>query len=970
MNFEFLKKKKRQVEKGVMSIATHLISQKSGLAKHVATVTIIANSWLIVFPIETYAKDHSDSSVVNEGKLITVKGNVSDATDVLPYASVTIKGTDNTVETDDNGNFSIKVPFGDTLVVEFIGYNTKEVRVNRDQIKIKLEEGEPDSTFFINTKIYPLKEVKDSIFSPSDSIDKKLMGYLHCPGVPSELPMIDLGKFIRKLAVSAQATNYSGQPGSTLVMHPFGLSSFIDIPKGEPLPLIVVNGIKTEGYIPIRIKTDDLRSLEWIFPPESSIIYGDRAMIGAVVIEKEHKKDEIGYEGTLSLSQIPKHYDKEEPLDHNTGNDTDWQDELFQNAFGHNHQLSLIRAFCKSVVGLSLGYTQEDGIIPKSGYEKINSRISFEKEVKQRLKIGANANFKHQNIEEVANIANPLRRTPTIFPFKNTDENLLVKTLLRNSANTIEVKHPPLKRKETDLSGSAYLNLNYNPSWKNNISFGTTKTIERYSQPFLKGEEDAFHRKGDYREYFLQIKSTLEYDLKYRPSHRVSFKVSAEHNRHNWNGLMTENMFMSTSTDTFGEYDNDMSTSSLYGHMYYTYRNRYYASAGGDLESCSKFASANQWVFLPTFTAGWRINNENFIAETESLFRVIKELDIKAQYHETANNYSSQAAYFSNLYSWENLKQERSKKYEICLNINIRNKLEIGANMFIKNNTDLLIKTGGPDDRNGLVDPNTIFCNDGAIKTKGFYGSLTLTPVAKNEQSDSKRIWQIGLTFTRFNSEVTELGDLSAVTESGDPYGGYQLFNSDISINRTVVGSAPGRFYGYKAEGILNNQAELADYENQTGRKAQVGDIKYSKTRQYIGNPNPVFTYSFNTSLDYGSWTFGVEFNGSYGNEVYNLVRQRTEGRANSAVVSDLYVEDGSYLKVQRIALTYHFPKKHTSHMHIDGMHATIAALNLYTFTNYNGYNPENQGSALRQGVDEGRYPSPRTFLFSFGFKL
>ncbi|MCR5568573.1 MAG: carboxypeptidase-like regulatory domain-containing protein [Paludibacteraceae bacterium] len=959
MNFEFLKKKKRQVEKGVMSIATHLISQKRGLAKHVATVTIIANSWLIVFPIETYAKDRSDISIANTP--IIVKGTVSDDTDILPGASVTIKGTNNTVETDDNGNFSIKVPFGDTLVVEFIGYETKEVRVNRDQLKIKLEEGELDSTFFSNIVIYPIGGKTDSTL---------IQSIMHCPYSTSKMPIIDLGNLVRKLTASAQTSNYSGQPGTTPVMHHFGLSSFFDIQKGEPLPLVVVNGIETDKNVQLRINPIDLSSIRWIFPPESSMTYGDRATTGAIVIEKEHKKNDIEYEGTLSLSQFQKRYKKEKLSGQNIGNSTDWQDELFQNAFGHNHQLSLIRAFRKSVVGLSLGYTKEDGVIVNSGYEELNSHISFEKEVKQRLTIGANANFKRQNCEEVANIANPLRRTPTVLSHKGTDDNLLVKTLLRNSANTIEVKRPPLKRKETDLSGSAYLNLNYNPSWKNSIGFGTSKTVERYFQPFLKEEEDAFHRKGDYREYFLQIKSTLEYDLKYRPSHRVSFKVSAEHNRRNWNGLMTENMFMSTSTDTFGEYDNDMSTSSLYGHMYYTYRNRYYASAGGDLESCSKFASANQWVLLPTFTAGWRINNENFIAETESLFRVIKKLDIKAQYHETANNYSSQAAYFSNLYSWENLKQERSKKYEICLNINIMNKFEIGANMFIKNNTDLLIKTGGPDDRNGLVDPNTIFCNDGAIKNKGFYGSITLTPVAKNEQSDSKRIWQIGLTFTRFNSEVTELGDLSAVNESGDPYGGYQLFNSDISINRTVVGSAPGRFYGYKAEGILNNQAELADYENQTGRKAQVGDIKYSKTRQYIGNPNPVFTYSFNTSLDYGSWTFGVEFNGSYGNEVYNLVRQRTEGRANSAVVSDLYVEDGSYLKVQRVALTYHFPKKHTSHMSIDGMHATIAALNLYTFTNYSGYDPENPGSALRQGVDEGRYPSPRSFLFTFGFKL
>lgn len=960
---ELSKRNAQRKKIDIVGIAKDLIPHKNDLAKHTAAATIAATIGLSALPTDTYAQDSTSVVVVNEGTAITVKGKVKDESGALPGATVTIKGSGKIIETDGDGEFSIEAHIGDTLVANFSGYEDKEVKVTKSHINIEMEPNYEEFPEGFVVEIKPL--------------DNNIPTTLFCCQSSERIPLnffIDFGNYKRGRLASVQTSTYSGQPGCNQVLHSYGISSLIGTDIDDPSPLIIIDDVESKGNLPTRINPNDINSLKFLEPGSARLIYGTRGSNGAIAIKRVHfKKNDIAYDGTLSLSQFRKRYNF-----YNTTNNP--QDKLFQNAFGHNHQLSLTKDIKKSSIGLSLNYTNQNGVILNTDYEDINGHLFFKSYVKNWLSLGADANFGHKNTNEVANIANPLRRTPTILSFKGTDDNLFVQTLLQDSDaesasyNPIEeIKQSPLACKATNFTGSAYMKFliidrhRHVLNWNNHAEICSTNADERYFLPPYVNGEEASLREGDFYDKTLHLKSTLFYQTK-KIGNRLSMSVTAEHNRHNWDGVMKESLGVAPSK-SFRDYDGEFNTTTFVGQIHFHYYGRYYAYAGGFYDGCSKLNTANQWDFSPSFGAAWRISEEDFIRENESLSKLFTDLKLKVNYSKTSNNYSSQAAYFTNLGNWDNLEREHNKQYEIGVDIDFKNRLEIMANMFIKDNTNLLIKTGGPDATNGLVDKNTTFCNDGAIKTKGFYSSITY-PSISTIKNDRNFVWQIGLNFTRFNSEVTSLGNFDAVTEHGDPYGAYQIHHTDMSINRTIVGAAPGRFYGYKAEGIINNQAELTAYENETGREARIGCVKYSKNKQYIGNPNPDFTYGFNTNLGLGPWTLEAVLCGSYGNEVYNLVRQRIEEPTGDAIASDRYVKDGSYLKIHRVALTYKLPRKYTEHMHIEGLHATIASENLHTFTNYNGYDPENPGNALRQGVDEGRYPSPRTFSFSFGFKL
>ncbi|MBR3550501.1 MAG: hypothetical protein IKO09_00690, partial [Bacteroidales bacterium] len=366
-----------------------------------------------------------------------------------------------------------------------------------------------------------------------------------------------------------------------------------------------------------------------------------------------------------------------------------------------------------------------------------------------------------------------------------------------------------------------------------------------------------------------------------------------------------------------------------------------------------------------------------------------------------------------------NLEQERNTQYMLGLKMSfsIKDKsyLDFTAQVFRRENTNLMLDANAAGSENGLAKKDACFINAGAIKNTGFSVSLN-GDIIRDSLLKKPISWSAALSFMHVRNEVTELGPFTAVTEKSAPLGGYSLFGNDVTVNRTVVGRAPGQFYGYKYDGLIQNEAELADYKEKSGRTARVGDAKYSATKTYIGDPNPDFTFSFGTGLQWGQWSFNVLFTGAYGNDVYNMVRQRIseqtaanrncnlladcvnyarlayDGAGNAYVVnastsmprpdfddasnaaasaiSDRYVEDGSYLKIQTVSLTYSLPSKMTSLWHLDDFRLTASVENLHTFTKYSGYDPENQGCAIRQGVDEGRYPSPRTYRFSVSVKF
>ncbi len=293
----------------------------------------------------------------------------------------------------------------------------------------------------------------------------------------------------------------------------------------------------------------------------------------------------------------------------------------------------------------------------------------------------------------------------------------------------------------------------------------------------------------------------------------------------------------------------------------------------------------------------------------------------------------------------------------------------------------------------GIQEPPTQ--NAGKMKNNGFEFS------ALYKNMDHAFKYSFGAIFTTIHNEVVDLGAEDAFIDGA-------LFMNSFYVTRTAVGMPIAQFYGYKTDGLFQNQAEI---DAQTAQQnVAPGDVRYVDEDNdgeldffYLGSPLPKFTYSFNTNLMYKGFDLGIFLQGVYGNKIFNgtafykrsstatwnlgkdmINRWTGEGTQNDAkyprmnandvnnsLMSDRYLEDGSYLRIKNVQLGYTFSNRLIKKMKLEKLRVYLNAQNLYTFTKYSGLDPEvgiNYGSPLDIGVDRGRYPQAR--MYSVGLNL
>ncbi len=1026
-----------------------------------------------------------------------VSGRVTDESGALPGASVMIKGSDEGVETDDNGDFTIEASQGQTLVIEFLGYEPKEVKVTGAKLKkivLGAAESEEIEEIVVKGTVYG---VNAGVVGASSSLGADALKNAGGASVDNAL---------QGRVAGVQASTTSGQPGAPAKITIHGTSTL----TGNSEPLYVVDGMplgggtdKSASSNPLAsINPADIESMEVLKDASATAIYGSRASNGVIVITtKKGSKGQakISYNGNFSVSQFTNRIDMMNLQEYATylnqaqiiqdrqntpdgyfanpsllGEGTNWQDKLFQTAIGHSHQLSVNGGNDKGQYSLSLGYTNSEGIIITSNYERINARMSVESQVKDWLRAGMNVGVARQNSVKIANIIDPKNSNgASVVSFKETDENIIVQTLLQlpsdapyNLDGTVsgpetdlgvkmnpiaQLRMSPLEREELNVLGSAFLEFKLfkDISWRNEFGIDLTNANDSYSQPaydfgtLKKSPDAATLDQGQYSNNSVRFSSFANYNHLFAKAHRVGVMIGAESNYYNWKGQtlqgkgFSQNAIatMNMASDIFltNYYQGHGSMASFFGRASYDYRGRYNLVATGRYDGSSNFAEENRWGFFPSVGLAWRVSSEEFIAENEKLSKAITDLKFRVGYGETGNancepghiaymskwNANGSAYDLFHVYNYTNpdLKWETNKQFNVGINLSLYNRVDLTVDGFYKKNVDLLLKPELP----GWLSPadggwtymNTAYVNAGSIKNVGFDVTLHSVNVIDSFLHAPFQ-WDMDLSFSMVRNEVVDLGSSTeALTEKADPTRGYRMFSTDIEINRSIKGEAPGRFYGYKTNGIIQNSAELAEYKAATGRSANVGDVKYEAEKSFIGDPNPDFTYGFGTNVSWGPWSINLQLAGSQGNDVYNLIRQKLEAQNdrwvnqsadclnfaqivkneageyvanpgttmprseytndandNAKSTSDRYVEDGSYLKIQNIGVTYTLPSKYCQKIKIDNLHINAGVSNVYTFTGYTGYDPENPGTAIRQGVDEGRYPSPRVYNVGLGFNF
>lgn len=449
------------------------------------------------------------------------------------------------------------------------------------------------------------------------------------------------------------------------------------------------------------------------------------------------------------------------------------------------------------------------------------------------------------------------------------------------------------------------------------------------------------------------------------------------------------------------------------GRAIYNYDSRYYLTVSGRADGSSKFGSANKWGFFPSVSLAWRVSGEDFLSSSD----VINSLKIRASFGTVGNegippgstiSLMGSLPYFfgeipsskvlgSYVYSLSNdeLKWEVTTQYNAGFDISLfESRIMLTSEAYLKQTSDLLLYI--PINRSSGFE--YAWSNVGDMTNRGIEFSLNTVNLSGGLS------WRTRLNMAFNRNEVTNLA------QSTDIYG-IPIMNI-LDWTRISEGEPIGMIYGYKTDGILQLDEDPGAQPFFPAKIIRHGDRKYVDkngdgvitTQDYfkLGNANPDFSFGFGNQLSYKGITLDVYFQGDIGNELVNFNRFQLESfdgyqnnskvalerwtennptneypRANASphgnFISDVIVEDGSYVRMKAVTLSYNLPVKWYNKIGISNIMVSISGNNLLTFTNYSGYDPEVSifgGSVFGKGADYGAYPMARTVMFSLNLTL
>ena len=453
----------------------------------------------------------------------------------------------------------------------------------------------------------------------------------------------------------------------------------------------------------------------------------------------------------------------------------------------------------------------------------------------------------------------------------------------------------------------------------------------------------------------------------------------------------------------------DWALLSIMARLNYTYDNRFLVTATYRRDGSSRFGPSHRWGNFPSVSAAWRISQERWFPKDI----VVSDLKLRAGYGITGNEkigayayiptYSTGAYVFgSNVVSTlmaktmanPNIHWEEVRQANVGVDMGLFNsRVTLSVDAYVKNTADMLVKAAIPI-TSGFEDTTTTYTNAGKVKNKGV--EMSLRSVNFDGRSGAFR-WETTVTATYNKNRIVSLNSTTPLYQN-EKNGAYiTMQHNDLPINV---------FYGYVTDGLFQTQEEVDNHAFQESSTAP-GDIRFKdlnndgiineNDRTVIGNPNPNWLFSMVNSLSWKGLDLSIYLQGVSGNNIFNAnditnegmasahnqttsVRYRWVGYGTSTVVpraifgdpnhnariSDRFVEDGSYLRLKNITLSYQLPARWMSKIHIENARVYFSCENVATLTKYTGFDPE----VGINGIDDSRYPISRTFSLGVNFNF
>nr|WP_232731545.1 TonB-dependent receptor [Tenacibaculum sp. SZ-18] len=843
---------------------------------------------------------------------MNVSGKVTDSKtgEPIPGVGILIKDSSNGTETDFDGNYTIKVNKGSSLVFSSIGYSTKTVVVNGSVINVKLDE---DSEQLEEVVIigYGSKSKKD-VTGAISLVDSKTI---------EDLKPVDASLALQGTTSGVSVTIPSGSPGAGAGILIRGISS-----NRANGPLVIIDGLA--GGNLNTINPNDIESFS-VLKDAQAAIYGIQGANGVIIVKtksgRKNAKMKITYDGYTGIQETTKKLDYLNASEYafilnesyaaggqalpfpdvsNIPNNTDWQDQVFTTAFMMNHNIGISGGSEKISYYLGASMLQQDGIIApeKSNFERNNIRMNLDIDLSDKFKISSKTNFftfDRRKINENglgSVLFNALNYAPT-YSLEQEDTN----GFLGN-----EVINPLSQIRDTydDEFGSGIegtFQLQYQPFEDLNVTSRISyKTFNGKGKTFLPivnyGAGKVFNRprsqvnqsrtnSNNYNwETFINYKKTIGEDHNFEATLGTSMQKSwgdglfatgydVPNNSYDFADISLTTGTLDAITN--GSYVFDNRLLSYFGRLQYDYKRKYLLSAMIRRDAASDFTPDNRVDYFPSITAGWKVSEESFMKDIE----VINFLKLRGSYGFLGTNAGG------NLYRAQldgeatyvlddaivngiavgrlqnpNARWERGEKLDIGIDANMfNNKLEIVADYFLEDRNDLLIAsvpisgiigTAAPGSGNPTV-------NAGTSRVKGFE---FLVGYKDNIGEDFN--FNIRYNFTNIQASVTNVnGDLFI---EGGQFGVGQLAPARMSEGQPI-----GYFYGLQTDGIFQTVEEVNNSPSQAGLlgiDAVPGDLKFVDTngdgvinfddRTFIGNPQPEFLMGLNLNFNYKNWDF------------------------------------------------------------------------------------------------------------------
>lgn len=961
----------------------------------------------------------------------SVKGTVTDATGPVIGASIIVKGTTNGTVTDFDGNFELpEVNKGDVIQISYIGYQTQEIKyTGQPSLQVKLVEDSQNLEEVVVVGYGVQKKV--NMTGSVSQVDSKAL---------ESRPIQNVSSGLQGMMPGVQVTSGQGRPGqdgATIRVRGVGTLNTAD-------PYILVDGIETGTMN--SVDPNDIESISVLKDAASAAIYGSKASNGVILITTKRGKTgkaRISYNGYVGIQRPTETIDRLSSYDYArlfnqslvaeglnprfsdddlkkfkdgsspyTHPNTDWYNEAYQTGVQHSHNVSVSGGTEDVKYMGSVGYLHQTGVLPNSERQQFNGRTNLDMKLNSRLTVRLNlAYIKNDYSDPNSSYAGGssdqiLRQLNRIAPWIVSryedgtwgtisdgspiawlDVNQTVDRKNQNFSGTLAADYKIIDGLVATVTGSYVNNQQHYRAFQKFIQYNPNKKTEpnKLNENYYGWHRASFDALLNYDKSFGQhnLKAmagwhTEKFDYSENTMERKNFPTND----------LTDMNAGDASTQKNNGYNRELAMVSWFGRVNYDFAGKYLFEGNIRSDASSRFADGHRWGYFPSFSAAWRLSEENFMEDARKWLNSFKlraswgllgNQDALSDYYPWMNTYSLnanyplggslQTGYYQASYKLNTISWEKARTWGVGFDATINNKINVTFDYYDRRTTGIIMDVPVPQEF-GL---GAYKDNVGEMANRGVEALISYN----NKWND----WSFGVTANMaYNkNEILDLGSEDANEEGmSDPNNGNM---------RREVGRALSTYYAYKTNGFFSSDAEaqawMDKYAGQPGypfgnRKFKGGDLIYqdtdgdgkitAKDRTFIGSTNPKVTFGLTLNAGYKGFDLSMVFSGAAG--VRRLINQEATGyflgddshpatvwldawtpenqnakmprvaynttspSLSSNVMSDFWIQNASYLRMKNLQFGYTLPKKVLSSVGIQNVRFYYSVENLFTIHN------------------------------------